>query len=83
MQTYEYKPKNVCAGKITFAIDNDVITNVKFHGGCGGFSIGAANLLEGMNPKDAIKRLESVTCGNRGTSCPAQFALAVREAIGE
>ena len=82
MQNYEYKPKGVCAAKITFALDNGRISNVHFHGGCGGYSKAASNLLEGMEVNDAVTRLENVTCGNRGTSCPAQFAKALKEAVG-
>lgn len=81
MQTYEYKPQGVCANKMTFSLDNGVISNVHIQGGCGGYSKGTEKLLEGMTAEDVISRLSGVTCGNRGTSCPAQFAKALKEAI--
>jgi len=83
MKTYEYRPKNICAQKITFALENEALHDVKFHGGCGGFSKGMTNMLEGADAKDTIRRLEGVTCQNRGTSCPAELAKALKEAIQE
>ncbi|MCL2637683.1 MAG: TIGR03905 family TSCPD domain-containing protein [Oscillospiraceae bacterium] len=83
MKTYEYQPKNICAQKITFALENGEIHDVKFHGGCSGFSKGMTNMLEGANAEEAIRRLEDVTCQNRGTSCPAELAKALKEAIAE
>jgi uncharacterized protein (TIGR03905 family) len=83
MKTHEYKPKNVCAQKITFNLEGDKITDVVFHGGCGGFSKGVSNLLEGASAKEAISRLENVNCQSRGTSCPAELAKALKEAIAE
>ncbi|MDR2559450.1 MAG: TIGR03905 family TSCPD domain-containing protein [Oscillospiraceae bacterium] len=81
MKTYEFKPKNICAQKITFALEEDVIHGVKFHGGCSGNAKGMANLLEGAKAGEAISRLEDITCQNRGTSCPAELAKALKEAI--
>ena len=83
MKTHEYQPKGVCAQKITFTLDGDIITDVKFHGGCGGFSKGVSNLLEGASAKEAISRMENVNCQNRGTSCPAELAKALKEALAE
>jgi uncharacterized protein (TIGR03905 family) len=83
MKTYDYQPKHVCAQKITFALDGDTIHDVKFHGGCSGFSEGVSNLLEGVGAKEAVSRLENVMCQNRGTSCPAELAKALKEAIQE
>jgi len=83
MKTYEFKPKNICAMKITFAIEEGKIFNLKFHGGCNGNAKGIANLLEGKDAKEAVRRLENVNCGNRGTSCPAQLAEALTLALNE
>jgi uncharacterized protein (TIGR03905 family) len=81
MKPYEYQPKNICARQITFNLDGDVIHDVKFHGGCSGFSKGVSNLLEGASAKETIPRLEDIMCQNRGTSCPAELAKALKEAI--
>jgi uncharacterized protein (TIGR03905 family) len=81
MKTHDYQPKNVCAQKITFDLEGDTIYNVKFHGGCSGFSKGVSNLLEGASAKEAVSRMESINCQNRGTSCPAELAKALKEAL--
>ena len=82
MKNYEFKPHGICAQKITFNLDGDIITDVKFHGGCNGNGTGIARLLEGSSAAEAIKRLENVSCQGRGTSCPAQLAIALKEALG-
>ncbi|MCL2697478.1 MAG: TIGR03905 family TSCPD domain-containing protein [Oscillospiraceae bacterium] len=81
MKIYEIQSKNVCAQKITFALEDGIIHDVKFHGGCSGNAKGMANLLEGADAREAIRRLENVTCQNRGTSCPAELAKGLKEAI--
>ncbi|MCL2693716.1 MAG: TIGR03905 family TSCPD domain-containing protein [Oscillospiraceae bacterium] len=82
MQTYDFQPnRNVCSKRITFSIEDGVIHDVKFHGGCNGNAKGISNLLEGANIRDTINRLENVTCGDRGTSCPAELAKALKEAV--
>ncbi|MDR2531611.1 MAG: TIGR03905 family TSCPD domain-containing protein [Oscillospiraceae bacterium] len=83
MKTYEFKPKNICAQKITFSLEDGLISDVKFHGGCSGNAQGISNLLEGANAEEAIKRLENISCQGRGTSCPAELAKALKEAISE
>jgi len=75
---YEYIPKGVCAGKMEFNIDGDILSGVRVIGGCGGNSIGIARLVEGMNVDEVIARLENVRCGGKPTSCPAQLAEALR-----
>ena len=33
---YQYKPVGVCSNKISFDIDGDIVSNIKFDGGCNG-----------------------------------------------
>lgn len=82
MSRFTYRPKGVCSMEISFDIsDDNVISNVKFRGGCGGNTQGVAALAEGLNADTLIERLQGIQCGFRGTSCPDQLALAVKEAI--
>jgi uncharacterized protein (TIGR03905 family) len=81
MKNYEFKPVSICARQIDFALDGDTISGVEFHGGCSGNAKGIANLLEGTDVHEAIKRLENINCQNRGTSCPAQLAIALQQAL--
>ena len=77
---YTYKTKGVCARKIDFEIIDGKVRNVRFTGGCGGNTQGVAALAEGMTAEELISRLKGILCGFKGTSCPDQLALAVKEA---
>lgn len=77
----EYKTKGVCSQMIHFDIDNNIVKNVRFVGGCSGNTQGVARLVEGMNVNEAISRLEGIHCGPRPTSCPDQLAQALKKAL--
>jgi len=76
---YRYRPQGVCAREITFEVENDVVKNVRFDGGCHGNAQGLAALLEGMSVDEAIRRLSGIRCGWKTTSCPDQLAQALRK----
>ncbi len=80
---YAYTPKGVCSRKINFEIENGIIKNVSFTGGCNGNLKGLSALVEGMEVQEAIKRLEGITCGMRPTSCPDQFSKALKAALNQ
>lgn len=80
---YTYQPEGVCSKAIHFDIQNSVIKNVSFVGGCPGNLQGISRLVEGMTPSDAISRLEGIRCGGKLTSCPDQFAKALKQALSE
>lgn len=77
---YTYKTKMVCSKEISFHIEGNVITNVKFLGGCNGNLKAVAKLVEGMTVEDIEAKLKGNTCGMRPTSCADQLCLAIREA---
>lgn len=77
---YTFIPKGVCSRKITFELNDGIISKVRFSGGCAGNTQGLAALLEGMNAEEAIKRLSGIRCGFKLTSCPDQMAKALKEA---
>ncbi|NLI60575.1 MAG: TIGR03905 family TSCPD domain-containing protein [Clostridiales bacterium] len=77
----EYKTHGVCASKISYKIKDGIIDKVIFTDGCDGNLQGLSRLLEGMTPQEAINRLKGISCNNKGTSCPDQFAIALEEAI--
>lgn len=83
MKHYEYVTKGVCSRKIDFDIDNGIIKNVQFYGGCNGNTQGLAKLVEGMDVNEVAKRLKGINCNGKGTSCPDQLATAVSQAISE
>ena len=80
---YNYKTKGTCSRSIEFEINDGVISNVSFEGGCNGNLKGIAALAEGKSPAEIIKALSGIRCGFKSTSCPDQLAKALQEAIGE
>lgn len=79
--TYTYIPRGVCSRMIQVEIEDDIITDCKFMGGCSGNTQGVARLVVGMDVYDAIDKLKGIDCGGRGTSCPDQLATALEEAV--
>ena len=78
---YEYKTRGTCSQKIFFDIENGLVKNVQFLGGCNGNLKGIGALVEGMNVQDVISRVEGIQCGMKSTSCPDQLAQALKEAV--
>jgi len=80
---YEYKTKGTCSQKIAFDVENGVVNNVQFFGGCNGNLKGIAALVEGMPADQVIARVEGIRCGMKSTSCPDQLAQALKEATAK
>ena len=80
---YKYRTSGVCAQEISFDINNGVITNVKFLGGCNGNLKAVSKLVDGMTVSQIEEKLKGNTCGFRSTSCADQLAIAVRKASDE
>ena len=76
-----FKPKGVCSSQIQFELDGDTVKNVQFTDGCDGNLQGIAALSEGQSAEELITRLKDIKCGRRNTSCPAQFTMALQEAL--
>lgn len=77
---YEYLTKGVCSQVISFDIDNDIVSNIEFYGGCNGNLKAIAKLVDGWSVDKIEEYLKGNTCGRRPTSCADQLAIAVREA---
>lgn len=73
-----FEPQGVCSTRIDIEVKGDVIQSVKFTNGCPGNTHGVANLVVGMKVEEAIRRLEGIDCGGKGTSCPDQLAKALK-----
>ena len=79
--TYTYTTKGVCARSITIEVENNIVKEVKFFGGCNGNTSGISKLVVGMEIDEVISRLENIRCGFKTTSCPDQLAIALEEAL--
>lgn len=80
---YKYKTSGTCSAVISFDINDNIITNIKFLGGCPGNLNAISKLLDGQTVEYIEEKLAGNLCGNRGTSCADQLAKAVRKAYEE
>lgn len=74
---YTYKTKGTCSREIKIEVEDDIIKNIEFVGGCSGNTQGISSLVKGMKIDDVIKKCKNIDCGGRGTSCPDQLAKAL------
>ncbi len=81
--TYSYKTNGTCSSAICFEVNDGIVSNVKFSGGCNGNLKGISALVEGMKTEDVIERLSGITCGYKNTSCPDQLAAALKNLRAE
>ena len=80
---YIYKTSGTCSVQISFDINGDIISNIKFMGGCPGNLNALSKLLEGQTVSYIEEKLLGNKCGGRGTSCADQLAKAVKKAYEE
>ena len=80
---YDYKTEVVCAQVISFDINDDVITNISFMGGCNGNLKAIAKLVDGWTVDKIESYLRGNICGRKPTSCADQLAVAVRKAYDD
>lgn len=78
---YEYKTKGTCSRTIFFDVEDGILHNVQFVGGCNGNLKGIGALVEGMKVEDVIDRVDGIRCGMKNTSCPDQLAKALKETL--
>ena len=68
---------------IEIELDEDVIHDVTFTGGCNGNLNGISKLIKGMKAEAVIDKLEGTRCGFKDTSGPDQLSKALRQALAE
>ena len=76
---YDYTPRGVCSRNIHVEVEDGIVKNVIFTGGCSGNTQGVAALAKGMKVDEVIERLKDIKCGAKPTSCPAQLAKSLQE----
>ena len=55
---YQFPNTGVCSSQVAFDLNDGIVTNVKFTGGCNGNTQGVAKLAEGMPIDVLIERLQ-------------------------
>ena len=68
----------VCSKQIDIEIKDEIIQKVAYTRGCEGNAKGIGALIKDMSVEEAIRRLEGINCGKRGTSCPDQLAKVLK-----
>ena len=79
MENITYNTKGVCSRKIHISVDEGIVKEVTFEGGCAGNTKGVAALCVGLTVDEVIKRLSGIRCNFKPTSCPDQLAKALLE----
>lgn len=79
--TYTFRPKGVCSMSITFDLNDGIVTNVSFVGGCDGNLKAISKLVNGMEATRVISILKGNLCRSKGTSCADQLAIAIENAL--
>ena len=76
-------PKGICPTQITFNLNNNIITNINFKGGCSGNLQAISIFLNGMTADQIIEKAQGICCGKKGTSCSDQLAKAISKALDD
>ena len=77
----EYKTSGTCSRMVIVDVEDGVVTDCSFVGGCAGNTQGVCALVKGMKAEEAIERLSGIKCGFKPTSCPDQLSKAIKEAL--
>ncbi len=81
MSKISFTPRGVCSRQINVEVEDGIIKDVQFIGGCNGNTQGVAKLAKGRPAKEVIELLRGTNCNGRGTSCPDQLAKALEQAL--
>ena len=79
-KNYEYVTKGTCSRAIRITLEDGIVKEAVFVGGCSGNTQGVSALVQGLAIEEAIRRLRGIRCGSKPTSCPDQLARALEEA---
>jgi len=77
---FTYQTWGTCSKFIEFNVENDIVSDVRFIGGCNGNLQAVSRLVEGLTTQQVIDTLRGINCNGKGTSCGDQLSLAVEEA---
>ena len=75
---YRYRTSGTCSSQIDLEVEDGILREVHFIGGCNGNLKGISALVTGMKVEEEISRLEGIRCGYKPTSCPDQLCQALK-----
>ena len=74
---YSYRTSGTCSSQIDLEVEDGILKDVCFTGGCNGNLKGISALVKGMKVEEVISRLEGIRCGYKPTSCPDQLCSLI------
>lgn len=80
---YNYMTNGTCSRQIYLNIEDGIVKDVEFVGGCHGNLQGISALVKGMPVEEVKEKLAGIKCGLKKTSCPDQLAKAIEEAMAK
>lgn len=80
---FSYRTKGTCSGQIDLELEDGIIKDVVFYGGCNGNLKGISALVKGKPATEVIDTLKGLKCGFKQTSCPDQLAHALEAALND
>ena len=70
----QYQTQGTCCQFMQVKINDGIVEDVDFMGGCSGNLQGIKSLIKGMKVDEVIEKLRGIPCGTKPTSCPDQLA---------
>lgn len=80
---HTYKTNGVCCREISFDLNNGIVTNINFSGGCPGNLKMISKILDGWKIEDIINMCKGNICGFKNTSCADQLAVILEKVLEE
>ena len=74
-----FSPQGVCSKLMNLKIKDNKILEMETVGGCSGNLKGIGSLIIGMDINEVISKLEGISCGGKGTSCPDQLTKGLKK----
>lgn len=79
VEKISFRTQGTCCQIINLEIEDNIIKNVEFLGGCHGNLQGIGRLVVGMSAEDVIQKLKGILCNSKPTSCPDQLARCLEQ----
>ena len=77
---YVYRTQGTCSTNIELNVEDGVVKEVAFWGGCNGNLQGISAIVRGKSVEEVEKAFSGIKCGFKNTSCPDQLVCALKEA---
>ncbi len=80
-EVIQYRTQGTCCQLMQVKVNDGILIDADFIGGCNGNLKGIKELVKGMKIEDVITKLSGITCGNKPTSCPDQLAKCLSQVL--